>query len=78
MNQENQDKHFVVCVNNKDYPTSLEVKKIYQFIPYERASQHQMIRVIDESNEDYPYPSDYFVMIELPKSVEQLFLSASS
>lgn len=74
MNQEDQEQYFVVCVNNQDYPASLEVKKIYQFIPDEQATHHQMIRVIDESNEDYLYPADYFVVIQLPQSVKQLFL----
>ncbi|MBD2484968.1 hypothetical protein [Planktothrix sp. FACHB-1365] len=73
MNQEDQEQYFVVCVNNQDYPASLEVKKIYQFIPDEQATHHQMIRVIDESNEDYLYPADYFVVIQLPQSVKQLF-----
>jgi hypothetical protein len=63
MNQENQEQYFVVCVNNQNYPASLEVKKIYQFIPDEQATHHQMIRVIDESNEDYLYPADYFCII---------------
>ncbi|CAD5946152.1 hypothetical protein PCC9214_02256 [Planktothrix tepida] len=49
MYQEDQEQYFVVCVNNQDYPASLEVKKIYQFIPDEQATHHQMIRVIDES-----------------------------
>lgn len=44
---------FVVCINNQDYPASLEVRKIYQVIRDPNANLHQMIRVIDESGEDY-------------------------
>lgn len=73
MNQKDREQYFVVCVNNQNYPTSLEVKKIYQFIPDEQATHHQMIRVIDESNENYLYPADHFVVIQLPQSVKQLF-----
>ena len=64
---------FVICINNKNYPTSLEIRKIYQVIPDTTAIKHQMIRVIDESNEDYLYPSNYFIPIELPKAAEIAF-----
>ncbi len=50
------------------------MQKIYQLIPDNRAAKHQFIRVIDESGEDYLYPVAYFVPIELPKSVEAVFI----
>jgi len=68
---------FVVCVENEDYPTSLELRKIYQVIPDARAAERQLIRVIDESGEDYLYPADYFVPIELPEGVEEAFSLAA-
>ena len=37
----------------------------------EFAAKHDMIRVVDESGEDYLYPSSYFVRVELPQAVEQ-------
>jgi hypothetical protein len=64
-------KSFVVCVKNEEYPASLELRKIYETIPDERAADHQMIRVVDESGEDYLYPSDFFIPIDLPKPIEQ-------
>ena len=64
---------FVICISNKDYPASLEVRKIYRAVPDPHAAKHQMIRVIDESNEDYLYPLSYFVPIELPKAAEEAF-----
>ena len=63
-------KVFVVCIKNEGYAASLELRKIYEKRPDERAAEHQMIRVIDESGEDYLYPSDFFVPIDLPKPVE--------
>ena len=69
---------FVVCVNNEDYPASLERRKIYQVIPDARAAEHRLIRVIDESGEDYLYPADYFVTIELlPQAVEKVLALAT-
>jgi hypothetical protein len=62
---------FVVCVKNKGYPASLELRKIYRTMPDDRAAEHGMLRVVDESGEDYVYPSDYFLPIELPQAVEE-------
>jgi hypothetical protein len=63
--------HYVVCVRNDDYPASLELRKLYPVLEDSFAAQHGMVRVIDESGEDYLYPSDFFVQIELPASVEK-------
>ncbi|GAB4108844.1 MAG: hypothetical protein OHK0022_60990 [Roseiflexaceae bacterium] len=60
---------FAICIQNTDYQASLEVRKIYQVLPDEMAAKHSYLRVIDESGEDYLYPSDYFLMIDLPQSV---------
>lgn len=73
MNKYDPKVQFVVCIKNDDYATSLELCKIYQTIPDIRAAEHQLIRVIDESGEDYLYPTDYFVPIELPQAVEKAF-----
>ncbi len=63
--------HYVVCVRNDDYPASLELRKLYRVPEDSFASQHSMIRVVDESGEDYLYPSDFFVRIELPAAIEK-------
>ena len=62
---------FAVCINNKGYPASLEIHKIYRVLPDDGAATDGDLRVIDESGEDYLYPVDYFVFIELPKAVER-------
>ncbi len=61
---------FVVCINNIDSPASLELHKIYRVIPDENAAAERDIRV-DESGEDYLYPSSCFVLIQLPQIVEE-------
>jgi hypothetical protein len=68
---------FVVCINNQNYLASLEVRKIYQVLPDLKANAHNMIRIIDESGEDYLYPDRYFMPIELPESVKQVLAFAS-
>jgi hypothetical protein len=70
------EKNFVVCVSNRGYPASLEIRKLYQSIPDEQAANRHHIRVIDESDEDYLYPEEYFVPIQLPQSAERAVLRA--
>lgn len=68
---------FAVCIINTDYEVSLERLKIYRVIPDTHAERYQQIRVIDESGEDYLYPADYFVWVELPKVVQDAVLLAT-
>ena len=68
---------YVLCIRNDDYPVSLEVRKIYQVVPDAEALEHQLIRVIDESGEDYLYPADYFVAIEIPETARKVFAVAA-
>ncbi len=68
---------FALCVRNKNYPASLEVRKVYRLLPDEQAFKHRQVRVIDESGEDYLYPEEYFVPIKLPQSAERAVLRAT-
>lgn len=68
---------FAVCINNADYPASLELHKIYRVLPDKDAAIDDDIRVIDESGEDYLYPSEWFVFVELPQAVENSFSRAA-
>lgn len=56
---------FALCIRN-DGCDDLELRKVYQVIPDPDAAKEGYIRIIDESGEDYLYPIDYFVPIELP------------
>ena len=71
MGQSNPDTRFVVCIKNEGYPASLELRKIYCVIADASAARHALVRVVDESGEDYLYPRAYFVSIELPEAVEE-------
>jgi hypothetical protein len=64
---------FVICVDNTEYPASLELHKIYRVLPDKDAEQHGDLRVVDESGEDYLYPAEYFVRVDFPpKTVKAL------
>ena len=67
----NDEKHFVVCVRNDEYEGALELRKIYEVLDDADAEPHELIRVIDESGEDYLYPREWFLAIELPQNVEE-------
>ena len=55
---------FVVCINNEGYPASLELRKIYSLVADKTAGKSGLIRVVDESGEDYLYPAEYFIAIK--------------
>ncbi len=69
---------YVLCINNKGYPASLEVRKVYEALADPDAAQHGLLRVVDESCEDYLYPRDFFVPISLPKAAEAAFSKTGS
>ena len=69
--KKNTRRQFAVCLNNTDYPASLELHKIYQVLPDDDAEKEGDLRVIDESGEDYLYPRDWFVMIQVPQAVKE-------
>jgi hypothetical protein len=69
---------FVVCVKNKDYAASLELRKLYQVVSDETAAKIHQIRVIDESGEDYLYPEEYFVAVQLPQAAEKAVRRAAT
>ena len=68
---------FAICIDNSEYPASLELHKIYRVLPDEDAANDGDVRVIDESGEDYLYPADWFVFIELPHLLEKSLLRAA-
>lgn len=70
--------HFVVCLNNEGYRASLEVGKLYRALPDKEAAAHGLIRVVDESGEDYAFAVDRFHPVELPPMVEKVLLAASN
>lgn len=66
---------YMLCIDNKKYPSSLEFGKIYRVLSDEKAAKHNMLRVIDESGEDYLYPENFFVPIKLPRVAQDAFMA---
>ena len=65
------EKHFMLCVDNRSYEASLEMRKIYEVLADKGAERHHQMRVIDESGEDYLYPADYFAPLRLPSATKE-------
>lgn len=68
---ENLHAKFVLCLNNQGYEASLEVGKLYRFIEDNEATINGLVRIIDESGEDYAFSAQRFYAIELPPMVEE-------
>jgi len=57
-----------------DSEPDLEIRKVYQVLPDEAAAKDNYIKIIDESGEDYLYPANYFVFIEVPQEAERVLI----
>jgi hypothetical protein len=72
-----KSQHLVVCISNEGYAASLEKRKIYLALRDEQAEKRGLIRVVDESGEDYLYPKTFFRSIALPQAVKKAVLAAA-
>jgi hypothetical protein len=63
---------FALCVEDGGME-DLEARKVYQVLPGREARREGYVRVIDESGEDYMYPSGLFVPVKLPAAVVRRF-----
>ena len=60
---------FAICINNREFPASLELHKLYRILPDKEAQADGDLRIIDESGEDYLFPADYFILVDLPQTI---------
>jgi len=67
----------LVCIDNEGYIVSLEKRKIYIAVADPIAAQHDLVRVIDESGEDYLYPKSCFIPLRLPQPVRKAVLAVA-
>ncbi len=70
-------KRFVLCVRSGTYKASLEPRKVYRVIDDPQAEARSLLRVIDESGEDYLFPARLFVPIDVPAKAMPAFPVAS-
>lgn len=70
-------RQFVFCLGNKGYEASLERGKVYLNLPDRESEKLGLLRVVDESGEDYLFPKARFVAIELPQTAQKVLLQAA-
>lgn len=69
---------FVICVNNEGYPVSLQCWRVYRALPDRDADAHDMLRVVDESGQDYLYAKTRFRPLEIPSNIVRLLRRKSA
>jgi hypothetical protein len=65
--------NYVICIDNQGYNFSLTLHKVYQVLPDPEAAEDGMIRIIDDTGEDYLFGEQRFVSVELPQAVVDSF-----
>jgi hypothetical protein len=70
-----KQKHFALCVDNTDYKASLVPGKIYRILKDAKASKDDLVRIVDESGEDYLYHKSLFVFVDLPKALTKKLIA---
>ncbi|MDD5262166.1 MAG: hypothetical protein PHD76_10005 [Methylacidiphilales bacterium] len=68
--------HFLLCIDDGGSPESLEKRKFYEVLEDAEAASEGMVRIMDESGEDYLYPRHYFADVSLPQQIERVFQAA--
>lgn len=60
-----------VCLSSDGYPTSLVPRRLYQLISDPKATGKGLVRVIDDTGEDYLFPMAMFAEIDLPDQIRE-------
>lgn len=68
-------KPFALCVDNADYRASLIAGKVYRILPDPQAAKDDLVRIVDESGEDYLYHESHFVFVDFPPAVKERILA---
>jgi hypothetical protein len=71
-----REPQYVVCLGNEGFRASLVVRRIYRVLPDAAAGRRGLVRVVDESGEDYLYPKKLFAAVDLPKTIGRRLAAA--
>ncbi len=77
MKKTTSTRHYLLCVKNDGYPASLLLRRLYERIPDRGAAARGLVRVVDESGEDYLYPEKLFMPLALPGPVTRAIRAAA-
>ena len=76
MKVESTEPRFAVCIDNAAYPDDLTVRTVYQVLPDKSAARSNYLRIVDETGDDYLYPADLFVLIDVPLEAQKALMQA--
>jgi hypothetical protein len=68
-------KPFALCLDNAGNEASLIVGKVYRIVPDVRAAKDDLVRIIDESGEDYLFDKTQFACVDFPQAVRKKLLA---
>ena len=68
-------KQFALCIENTGNEASLILGKVYRILPDARAGKDDLVRIIDESGEDYLFDDGQFLFVEFPQAVRRKLLA---
>ncbi len=76
MEHQKTELRYAICIQDGGYIDDLKVRTVYPILPDDSAEKSNFLRIVDETGEDYLYPADYFVLIDIPAEAEKVFISA--
>jgi len=68
-------KPFALCIDNSGYQASLIPGKVYRILPDRRAALDDLVRIVDESGEDYLYHKSLFAFVDFPPAVKKKIIA---
>jgi hypothetical protein len=68
-------KRFAICIDNKGNEASLILGKVYRVLADARAAKDDLLRVVDESGEDYLFDQEQFVIVDFPQAVRKKIMA---
>jgi hypothetical protein len=78
MTRRSTGSRYVLCVKNRGYEASLDLRRVYRLVEDDKTSTRGLVRLVDESSEDYLYPAKFFVPIDVPKTAARVFSKVSA
>ena len=74
---DNNETRIAICIDNSDYELSLQCRKVYTILPDPDAEKDDYVRIVDETGEDYLFPANRFIFLNVPRLVEKAVLAAA-
>ena len=68
-------KRFALCLKNAGNEASLILGKVYRVLPDQRASKDDLVRIVDESGDDYLFHKTQFAFVDFPEAVRKKLLA---